>query len=42
MASLLDVKPAGKDYGNVKPLWPVCVCVAAMLYQIGLEDIFVF
>ena len=24
-------KPAGKDYLNVKPVWPSCVCVATML-----------
>ena len=26
-----QVKPAVKDYVNVKPVWPVCVCVATML-----------
>ena len=26
-----QVKPAGKDYVNVKPAWPASVCVAAML-----------
>ena len=26
-------KPAGKDYVNVKPVWPVCVCVAPTLQQ---------
>ena len=26
-----QVKPAGKDYLNVKPVWPSCVCVATML-----------
>ena len=25
------VKPVGKDYVNVKPVWPACVCVATML-----------
>ena len=24
-----QVEAAGKDYMNVKPVWPVCVCVAA-------------
>ena len=28
------VKAAGKDYVNVKPVWPVCVCVATMLQKI--------
>ena len=26
-----QVKAAGKDYVNVKPVWPVCVCAATML-----------
>ena len=26
-----QVKPVGKDYVDVKPVWPVCVCVATML-----------
>ena len=26
-----QVKRAGKDYVNVKPAWPACVCVATML-----------
>ena len=28
-----QVKPAGNDYVNVKPVWPVCVCVATMLQK---------
>ena len=28
-----QVKTAGKDYVNVKPVWPVCVCVATMLQK---------
>ena len=28
-----QVKAVGKDYMNVKPLWPVCVCVATMLQK---------
>ena len=28
------VKAAGKDDVNVKPVWPVCVCVATMLQKI--------
>ena len=26
-----QVKPAGKDYMNVKPVWLVYVCIATML-----------
>ena len=26
-----QVKPAGKDYRNVKPVWPVCVCIVTTL-----------
>ena len=26
-----QVKPVGKDYVNVKPVWPVWVCTATML-----------
>ena len=26
-----QISVAGKDYVNVKPVWPVCVCVATML-----------
>ena len=26
-----QAKTAAKDYVNVKPTWPVCVCVATML-----------
>ena len=25
-----QVKPAGEDYVNVKPVWPACVCDATM------------
>ena len=28
-----QVKAPGKDYVNVKPVWPVCVCVATMLQK---------
>ena len=28
-----QVKAPGIDYVNVKPVWPVCVCVATMLQQ---------
>ena len=28
-----EVKATGKDYVNVKPVWPVCVCVAIMLQK---------
>ena len=28
-----NVKAAGKDHENVKPVWPVCVCVATMLQK---------
>ena len=27
-----QVKPAGKDYVNVKPVWPVCVLSYLALY----------
>ena len=27
-----QVKPAGKDYVNVKPVWPKCVWVPANIY----------
>ena len=27
-----QVKPAGKDYVNVKPVWPKCVWVLANIY----------
>ena len=26
-----QLKPAGKDYVNMKPVWTACVCVATML-----------
>ena len=28
-----QVKAAGKDFVNVKPVWPVCVCVATILQK---------
>ena len=28
-----QIKPVGTDYVNVKPVWPVFVCVATMLQQ---------
>ena len=35
-----QVKAAGKDYVNTKPVWPVCVCVATMLQKQRTQNLF--
>ena len=37
-----QVKPAGKDYLNVKPVWPSCVFVATMLIRLDMYLVFLF
>ena len=36
------VKPAEKDYVNVKPVWPSCVCVAIYTYSYTIIYIFIY
>ena len=33
-----QVRPAGKDHVIVKPVWPVCACVATMLQKINISN----